>query len=121
MRPEIETVETTEEDLGKGKGKAKKGKRFVKFSTEPGVARFKKGVKRKDGVDVDVEEIGQLGARIASGVRVMRGHRGGGYKKKKREDAELLVSETKAIKKRIKVLETISVGDLAHRMGVKVQ
>ena len=119
LRPEIETVETTEEDLGKGKGKAKKAKRFVKFSTEPGVARFKKGVKRKDGVDVDVEEIGQLGARIASGVRVMRGHRGGGFKKKKREDAELLVSETKAIKKRIKVLETISVGDLAHRMGIK--
>ncbi|MBU0910543.1 MAG: translation initiation factor IF-2 [Proteobacteria bacterium] len=118
LRPEVETVEVADEDAGKGKGKAKKGKRFVKFTTEPGLARFKKGAKRKDGVDVDVEEIGQLGARIASGVRVMRGHRGGGHKKKKREEAEL-VSETKAIKKRIKVLETISVGDLAHRMGVK--
>lgn len=29
------------------------------------------------------------------------------------------VSEPKAIKKRIKILETISVGDFAHRMGVK--
>lgn len=119
VRPEIEPEAVVDEDLGKGKGKAKKGKRFVKFSPEPGLARFKKGAKRKDGVDVDVDEIGQLGARIASGVRVIRGHRGGGHKKKKRDDAELLVSETKAIKKRIKVLETISVGDLAHRMGVK--
>jgi translation initiation factor IF-2 len=38
-------------------------------------------------------------------------------KKKKLERLE--AAETKAIKKRIKVLETISVGDLAHRMGVK--
>jgi translation initiation factor IF-2 len=120
LRPEIGPVDAVvDEDVDKGKGKAKKGKRFVKFSPEPGLARFRKGAKRKDGVDVDVDEIVQLGARIASGVRVMRGHRGGGYKKKKREDAEQLVSETKAIKKRIKVLETISVGDLAHRMGVK--
>ncbi|MEW6518468.1 MAG: translation initiation factor IF-2 [Thermodesulfobacteriota bacterium] len=118
LRPEVEPAEVVDDELGKGKGKAKKGKRFVKFSPEPGLARFKKGAKRKDGVDVDVDEIGPLGARIASGVRVIRGHRGG-HKKKKREDAEQLVSETKAIKKRIKVLETISVGDLAHRMGVK--
>jgi translation initiation factor IF-2 len=117
LRPEIETVEVAGEDESKGKGKAKKGKRFVKFSPEPGLARFKKGVKRKDGVDVDVDEIGPLGARIASGVRVMRQR--GGHKKKKREDAVHLISETKAIKKRIKVLETITVGDLAHRMGVK--
>ena len=119
VRPETGPVAVVDDDADKGKGKAKKGKRFVKFSPEPGLARFKKGVKRNDGVDVDVEEIGQLGARIASGVRVMRGHRGGGYKKKKRDDAEQLVSETKAIKKRIKVVETISVGDLAHRMGIK--
>ena len=117
LRPEVETVEVVDEDA-KGKAKAKKGKRFVKFSPEPGLARFKKGVKRKDGVDVDVDEIGPLGARIASGVRVMRGQRGG-HKKKKREEAVQLISETKAIKKRIKVLETITVGDLAHRMGVK--
>ena len=116
-RPEAETVEAVDEEA-KGKAKAKKGKRFVKFSPEPGLARFKKGVKRKDGVDVDVDEIGTLGARIASGVRVMRGQRGG-HKRKKREEAVQLISETKAIKKRIKVLETISVGDLAHRMGVK--
>lgn len=117
LRPEVETVEVVDEEA-KGKAKAKKGKRFVKFSPEPGLARFKKGVKRKDGVDVDVDEIGTLGARIASGVRVMRGQRGG-HKRKKREEAVQLVSETKAIKKRIKVLETITVGDLAHRMGVK--
>lgn len=111
---EVETPAVDDQDKGK---KGKKGKRFVKFAPEPGVSRVKKAGKRQDGIDVDADELEQLGARIAAGVRVMRGPRGS--RKKKREREQLPVSETKAIKKRIKVLETISVGDLAHRMGVK--
>ena len=46
-----------------------------------------------------------------------------GRKKKdggrKEQAAQAPVAETKAIKKRIKVVETISVGELAKRMGVK--
>lgn len=113
-QPEVETEEVPVDEAGKGK----KSKRFVKFSPEPGVGRFKKGAKRQGGADVEADEIAQLGARIASGVRVIRGHRGTPRKKRREEEVQP-VSETKAIKKRIKVLETISVGDLAHRMGVK--
>ncbi|MCB2182927.1 MAG: translation initiation factor IF-2 [Desulfobulbaceae bacterium] len=107
-------------DSGKGKAKGKKGKRFVKFSHEPGAVRYKKGAKQKGGVDVDASEIANLGGRLAAGVRVGRGHRGT-PKKKKRDNALMSAgaSEPKAIKKRIKILETISVGDFAHRMGVK--
>ncbi|MFZ5758667.1 MAG: translation initiation factor IF-2 [Thermodesulfobacteriota bacterium] len=112
-----EGIDSQLADDGDKNKKGKKGKRFVKFAPEPGVARAKKGTKRQDGIDVDVDDLEQLGGRIGGGVRVMRGPRGS---KKKRRERELQpVSETKAIKKRIKVLETISVGDLAHRMGVK--
>jgi translation initiation factor IF-2 len=103
------------------KSKAKKGKRFVRFSHEPqqpGAARGKKG-KRKGQVVVDAEDIGRFSGRLAGGVRFGRGHRGGPKKKKRDNDDLQVASETKAIKKRIKVYETISVGDLAHRMGAK--
>jgi translation initiation factor IF-2 len=100
------------EDARAGKGK-KKGKRLVQFRSEadePG--RLKKGFggKRKGrrgfGADQEYEY----------------GSRGGRGPKGKKKQAEPLqpVAETKAIKKRIKVFETISVGDLAHRMSVKV-
>ena len=99
------------EDSRAGKGK-KKGKRLVQFrseAAEPG--RFKKGLggKRKGrrGFGTDKEyEYGPRGARGPKG------------KKRQAEPVEP-VAETKAIKKRIKVFETISVGDLAHRMSVK--
>jgi translation initiation factor IF-2 len=99
------------EDSRTGKGK-KKGKRLVQFrseAAEPG--RFKKGLggKRKGrrGFGTDKEyEYGPRGARGPKG------------KKSQAEPVEP-VAETKAIKKRIKVFETISVGDLAHRMSVK--
>lgn len=103
------------------KGKAKKGKRFVRFSHEPQPAagRFKKGSKRKGQVVVDVDEIGKFSGRLAGGVKFGRGDRGGPRRKKRDERALDGASETKAIKKRIKIYETISVGDLAHRMGIK--
>ncbi len=99
------------EDSRAGKGK-KKGKRLVQFrseAAEPG--RFKKGLggKRKGrrGFGTDKEyEYGPRGARGPKG-------------KKRRTEPVEPVAETKAIKKRIKVFETISVGDLAHRMSVK--
>ena len=107
---------------GDKKGKAaKKGKRFVRFSHEPQPAagRYKKGANRKGQVVVDADEIGQFSGRLAGGVKFGRGNRGGRKKKKRDEMLVAEVSETKAIKKRIKVFETISVGDLAHRMGIK--
>jgi translation initiation factor IF-2 len=101
------------EEARAGKGK-KKGKRLVQFRSEleERGERFKKGFggKRKDrrgfGADGEYEY----------GPRGLRGPKG---KKKKAESAPP-PAETKAIKKRIKVFETISVGDLAHRMSVKV-
>ncbi|MDA8165495.1 MAG: translation initiation factor IF-2 [Desulfobacteraceae bacterium] len=99
--------------------KGKKGKRFVQFQPEAGPKeRARKATgKRQGGIELDVEDIQELGGRLPiSGLRV--GGRGRRLvKKKKLEVAE--AAETKAIKKRIKVLESISVGDMAHRMGVK--
>ncbi|HEB49822.1 MAG TPA: translation initiation factor IF-2 [Desulfobulbus sp.] len=54
-------------------------------------------------------------------VEFMRPRRGRKKKDAARKERarQQVVAETKAIKKRIKVVETISVGDLARRMGVK--
>ena len=100
------------EDVRTGKGK-KKGKRLVQFRSDADEqGRFKKGFggKRKGrkgfGTDPDYEY-------------APRGGRGPKVKKKKSEPVTP-PAETKAIKMRIKVFETISVGDLAHRMSVKV-
>jgi translation initiation factor IF-2 len=100
------------EDARAGKGK-KKGKRLVQFrseAAEPG--RFKKGFggKRKGRKGFGTDKEYEYGSR---------GSRGPKGKKRQTEPVEP-VAETKAIKKRIKVFETISVGDLAHRMSVKV-
>ena len=102
--------------------KAKKGKRFVEFREADDRDRGKKGaVKRNSGLVIDADEVQELGGRLpAAGLRLGRGRRGGGPKKKKMTAHGLMdVAETKAIKKRIKVFDTISVGDFAHRMGVK--
>ncbi|MDH3359990.1 MAG: translation initiation factor IF-2, partial [Desulfobulbaceae bacterium] len=107
------------EDGGK---KGKKGKRFVAFRESEERERGKKGaMKRKSGLVIDADEVQELGGRLpAAGMRLGRGRRGGGPKKKKLSGGgQVDVAETKAIKKRIKVFDTISVGDFAHRMGVK--
>ena len=104
-------AEEGHEDTRAGRGK-KKGKRLVQFRSETedqGRARKSFGAKRgKDrkgfGIDGEYEYS-------------PRGLRGPKAKKKK---SEVPPAETKAIKKRIKVFETISVGDLSHRMSVKV-
>ncbi len=94
-----------------GKGK-KKGKRLVQFRSESEERgdRFKKGFggKRRDRRGFGLDGEYDYGSR--------RGPKG----KKKKTEAVSPAAETKAIKKRIKVFETISVGDLSHRMSVKV-
>ena len=101
------------EEARAAKGK-KKGKRLVQFRAEAEERgeRFKKGFggKRKDRRGFGAE------GEYEYSPRGLRGPKG---KKKKAEPAPP-PAETKAIKKRIKVFETISVGDLAHRMSVKV-
>ncbi len=101
------------EEARAGKGK-KKGKRLVQFRSEleERGERFKKGFggKRKDRRGFGAE------GEYEYGPRGLRGPKG----KKKKAEAVPPPAETKAIKKRIKVFETISVGDLAHRMSVKV-
>jgi translation initiation factor IF-2 len=100
------------EEVRTGKGK-KKGKRLVQFRSEVEERgdRLKKafGGKRKGQRAFGSDEEYEYGPR---------GLRGPKTKKKKIEVAP--PAETKAIKKRIKVFETISVGDLSHRMSVKV-
>ncbi len=100
--------------------KGKKGKRFVKFHPEPeGRDRGKKGGKKgRRQVDVDVEEVEDISGHLPAGLRIGRGHRAGGKKGKEKAGAGQ-PAETKAIKKRIKMTESITVADLAHRMGAK--
>jgi len=101
------------EDARAGKGK-KKGKRLVQFRSgaEDQAGRYKKGLegKRKGRQGFGTDKDYEFGPRGARGPKT---------KKKKLEPA-IPVAETKAIKMRIKVFETISVGDLAHKMSVKV-
>jgi translation initiation factor IF-2 len=101
------------EDTRAGKGK-KKGKRLVQFRSDADDkgGRFKKGLggKRKGRKGFGGDEEFGYGSR---------GLRGPKAKKKKSEQAPP-AAETKAIKKRIKVFDTISVGDIAHKMSVKV-
>ncbi|GAB4340489.1 MAG: hypothetical protein Kow0089_14240 [Desulfobulbaceae bacterium] len=105
-----EPVVEAERPIGKGK---KKGKRVVSIQTEEDEQRRrggkpgKKGRQRFDFTGGDVEFMRP---------RKMRRKRDAGRREK---EAPTPVAETKAIKKRIKVFETISVGDLAKRMGVK--
>jgi len=106
-------------DLGEEGETAKKGKRYVKFQpevTDRDRGR-KAGVKRKSRIVVDMDDVDGLDSALPSSLRVGRSHRGG--KKQKKIPVRQVAAETKAIKKRIKMTEFISVGDIAHRMGVK--
>lgn len=122
-KPVVAEVPAAKDAGEKGEGlKGKKGKRFVKFTTEPAEHdRTKKAPLRSQRqADIDIEDVDDaLGGKIPAGLRIGRSSRSGG-KKGKRQGVSQQVAETKAIKKRIKVHETITVGDLAHRMGLKV-
>lgn len=106
---------------GEAAGAKKKGKRFVKFQPEPEREPVKKGAggKRKRQTEVVADDLDEVGL-VPAGVRLGRGGRGGGRRGKQQQVVKPQhAAETKAIKKRITVHETISVGDLAHRMGAK--
>jgi translation initiation factor IF-2 len=110
---DIMAAESKDAEEARGVKGKKKGKRLVQFRSEPGEqeGRFKKPLgKRKGRRGFGLEGDYEYGPRGARGPKV---------KKKKSEPASP-PAETKAIKLRIKVFETISVGDLAHKMSVKV-
>jgi len=97
---------------GAGKGK-KKGKRVVAIQNDSD--RTKKNAKsgKKGRRRIDFSRGGD--------VEFMRPRRGRRKKDRSRKERSVQApaAEMKAIKKRIKVVETISVGELAKRMGVK--
>ncbi len=102
-------------DHNSAPGKGKRGKRFVKFHHEPG-AKAKRGRKQGYGV-VDMEDVAMAGGRLSSALKLDRQRRGG---KKMARGGGSEAGEAKAIKRRIQIYDTISIGDLAHRMGIKV-
>jgi translation initiation factor IF-2 len=92
--------------------RSKKGKRFVSLVEEEDRNKKLGKVQRKGRQRIDFTAGGE--------AEFMRPRKGRRKKDGRREmEAPMAVAETKAIKKRIKVFETISVGDLARRMGVK--
>ncbi len=97
------------EEPGRGK---KKGKRPAQAEADSQKKAGKGGWKsgKKDRKNMRVTRFGDDYDRFPK-----RGKKGRGKAKKVTQPA----AEMKAIKKRIKVAETISVGDLAHRMRVK--
>ncbi len=111
------TVPVVKDEAGRvdGKGK-KKAKRIVAIGTSDEEDQSKKGAKgAKKGR-------GRLDFTTPEGdVEYIRPRKGRRKKDGSRKDLadQNPVAETKAIKKRIKVVSTISVGDLAKRMGVK--
>lgn len=112
----IAPVAATEESGAREKGKGKKkGKRVVEVqSKEDG--RGKRGAKgSKERRKINFSRGGGDGEFMRS--RRGRKKKGGGAKK--RNVSLPPAAEMKAIKKRIKVVETINVGELAKRMGVK--
>ncbi len=99
-------------ELAVGKGK-KKGKRVVSIMDEKDRVKKPGKLQRKGRQRVDFTGGGE--------VEYMRPRRSRKKKDSGRRESEVLApaAETKAIKKRIKIFETISVGDLAKRMGIK--
>ncbi len=95
----------------------KKGKRFVSMQTDDSPGRGKKTARggRREQTRSPFSRGG--GTYFRPGRRKKR--RKGKDQFKKDQVAQTPVAETKAIKKRIKVFDVISVGDLAKRMGVK--
>ena len=106
----VDVVKEAETPVGKGK---KKGKRVVSIMEEEDRTKRAGKAPRKGRQRVDFKGGGD--------VEYMRPRKSRKKKDSGRREQELLVpaAETKAIKKRIKVFETISVGDLAKRMGIK--
>ncbi|OQX20077.1 MAG: translation initiation factor IF-2 [Desulfobulbaceae bacterium A2] len=90
---------------------AKKGKRTVRIG-EDANERLRRGQRsgRRDRAGDFLRDDGEF----------ERGQRRRGKRGKDRYAQEEPIAETKAIKKRIRIHETVTVGDLARRMGIKV-
>lgn len=119
-KPRVQQEEIPAAD--KKKGGAKKGKRFVKFEHDEGEvsARAKKKAPFKGKA---APKVGEAAAGEGEKEFIPK-EAGKGRKKKRRKEPQAAESvpphaEAKAIKRRIKVIESITVGELAHRMGVK--
>ena len=104
-------VPDAERSSGKGK---KKGKRVVSIQSENGDRARRPGKVQKKGK----QRFDFKGGGDVEFMRPRKARRKKGADRREKE-APTPVAETKAIKKRIKVYETISVGDLAKRMGIK--
>ncbi len=97
-----------------GKGK-KKGKRVVAVGSEDAARQKKPGkAARKGRQRVDFSRGGDV-----EFMRRRKDRRKKDNRRSKGKVSSTPVTEAKAIKRRIKVFETISVGDLAKRMGIK--
>ena len=96
-----------------GKGK-KKGKRVVAVGNEDAARQKKPGKAARKGR----QRVDFRGGDIEY-MRPRKGRRKKDNRRSKGKVASTPVTEAKAIKRRIKVFETISVGDLAKRMGIK--
>ncbi len=110
-RPQDKGAPTDPAAVSRGKKKGKKGGTPHKDeeSGKGGKGGWKSG--KKGRKNVRVTRFGYEGDRYGK-----RGKKGRG---KVKSAPRQPVAEMKASKKRIKVFETISVGDLAHRMGIK--
>jgi len=98
----------------------KKGKRLVQIQPDAeDRIRAKRPFpsKRKGRGDLLIDDEGVLPRRVRFGKK---GGHGRTVEEHKPAPEMTQITEAKAIKKRIKVYETISVADIAHRMGVKV-
>ncbi|MDR2551389.1 MAG: translation initiation factor IF-2 [Desulfobulbus sp.] len=106
-------VPVAKDDAARGDKAKKKSKRVVAVQTE------EEGLNRK-GAKGQKKGKGRIDFSPDGDVEFMRPRKG--KKRKESGKKDLLMSqvaETKAIKRRIKVVSTISVGDLAKRMGIK--
>jgi translation initiation factor IF-2 len=106
-------VNDSDQGSGKGKGK-KKGKRVVTVGNDDANRQKKPGKAARKGRQ-------RVNFSRGGGVEFMRPRKGRRKKDRRRKDKvhSTPVTESKAIKRRIKVFETIAVGDLAKRMGIK--
>ncbi len=108
---EPSAVPVVERDGERGK---KKGKRVVTIESQE-ESRGKRGAKgKKERRQINFSRGGD-----SEFMRPRRGRHKKGSGSRKRDISLPLAQEMKAIKKRIRVVETISVGELAKRMGVK--
>lgn len=109
MGADVQTPVSTA--AGRGNKERKKNKRVVAIESEANRSKRPGKGARKGRQRVDFTKGGEY-------TQAYRGRR----KKDKRRRSKVSstpVTESKAIKRRIKVFETITVGDLAKRMGVK--